>query len=410
MAVFGTRPEAIKLAPVLLALDRSPAFELINVVTAQHREMLDQVLAMFSLTPRYDLDMMREGQTLSAITARALEGLSPLLRAERPDAMVVQGDTTTTMAGALAAFYHRVPVVHLEAGLRTGDLGAPFPEEANRRLTTQLTTLHLAPTPTAKANLLREGVERPRVVVTGNTVIDALVWASSRRAPYEDAGLEELDRSDRRVLLVTAHRRESWGEGLRHIAEALADIARAEPELTLVLPMHPNPIVRAAMLPELGGLPNVLIREPLAYGPFARLLARSHIVLTDSGGLQEEAPALGKPVLVMRDTTERPEGVEAGNALLVGTDRRVVGESVRRLLHDPATYDAMAVARNPYGDGVAATRAVAAISHLFGEGPSPQDFDGTGSPGPLRSVGPPLVDDDIPPVGGGGQRDRGGQR
>ncbi len=381
MVVFGTRPEAIKLAPLLAALEGSSGFELITVVTAQHREMLDQVLDLFSIKPRYDLDIMREGQTLTGLTARVLEGLAPLIEAERPEAMIVQGDTTTTLAGALAGFYHQVPVVHLEAGLRTGDLAAPFPEEANRRLTTQVTSLHLAPTARAMANLLREGVNRSAVVVTGNTVIDALTWAASRRAPYRDACLEDLDRSGRRVLLVTAHRRESWGDRLREIAGALAELARTEPELAVVLPIHRNPVVRSAMLPELEGLANVLVREPMAYGPFARLLARAHLVLTDSGGLQEEAPALGKPVLVMRETTERPEGVEAGNARLVGLDRRAIVASVRHLLHDHGAYEAMAMARNPYGDGHAAFRAARAIAHLFGDAPAPGEPGEPGEPG-----------------------------
>jgi UDP-N-acetylglucosamine 2-epimerase (non-hydrolysing) len=389
MVVFGTRPEAIKLAPLLLVLERSSAFELITVVTAQHREMLDQVLEFFSIKPRYDLDIMREAQTLTSLTAGALEGLAPLIESERPEVMIVQGDTTTTLAGALAGFYHQVPVVHLEAGLRTGDLRAPFPEEANRRLTTQVTSLHLAPTVRAMANLLREGVVRSAVVVTGNTVIDALMWSAAQSAPYGDACLEELDRSDRRVLLVTAHRRESWGVRLREIARALADLARMEPELAVVLPIHRNPVVRAAMLPELDGLANVTVREPLAYGPFARLLSRAHLVLTDSGGLQEEAPALGKPVLVMRDTTERPEGVAAGNALLVGLDRRVIVDSVRHLLHDQETYEAMAIARNPFGDGHAAVRAAAAIAHLLGDAPEPSEFGDPGELGERGETGAP---------------------
>jgi UDP-N-acetylglucosamine 2-epimerase (non-hydrolysing) len=280
--------------------------------------------------------------------------------------VVVQGDTTTTFAGALAAFYAGTPVAHLEAGLRTGDMRAPFPEEGNRRLTSQITSLHLAPTPKSRANLVAEGFDPATIVVTGNTVIDALHWTVDRRVAYQDAALDALDRDPRPVLLVTAHRRESWGAGMRDIGRALRSLARLEPALQIVFPIHPNPVVREAIGPAVDGLANVRLIEPLPYGQFARLMNRASIVLTDSGGVQEEAPALGKPVLVMRDVTERPEAVSAGTARLVGTDERRIVDAVRSLLHDPAAYAEMANAVNPYGDGRACERTVAAIARFFG--------------------------------------------
>jgi len=305
---------------------------------------------------------------------RALAGLSPVIEATRPDAIMVQGDTTTTFVGALAAFYHRVPVVHLEAGLRTGDPYSPYPEEINRRLTTQLTSLHLPPTAVARANLIADGVSPERIAVTGNTVIDALLWAVAQNVPYGDPAIAGIDDDPRRVLLVTAHRRESWGPAMESIGRAVAELARREPDLLVVFPIHRNPLVRDAIVPAVAGLPNVVVIEPLAYGPFARLIARSHIVLTDSGGIQEEGPSLGKPVLVMRDTTERPEAVTAGTARLVGTDQAAIVTAVRTLLHDQASFDVMAHAVNPYGDGHASSRAIGALLHFFGAGPAPDEF------------------------------------
>ncbi|MFI2521936.1 non-hydrolyzing UDP-N-acetylglucosamine 2-epimerase [Streptomyces sp. NPDC018967] len=384
MVVYGTRPEAIKMAPVIEALQRSPHFDPVVTVTAQHRGLLDQVHALFKIVPRHDLDILSERQTLSDITVRALNGLCPLLSRERPDAVLVQGDTTTAFAGALAAFYHRIPVVHLEAGLRTDDRYAPFPEEINRRLATQLASLHLAPTGHARDNLIRDGVAPSAVVVTGNTVIDALRWAVDQKTPYEDPALADLDDSMYRVLLVTAHRRESWGSGMRSIVEAVADLARAEPDLITVFPMHPNPIVRSAILPHLGGIDSVRLTDPLPYGVFARLMDRSHLILTDSGGIQEEGPGLGKPVLVMRDTTERPEAVQAGTSRLVGTDRENIVKQVRRLLHDRDAYASMARAVNPYGDGRAADRAVRAIGHWMGLCGRPAEFGSGSVPEPPR--------------------------
>lgn len=376
MIVFGTRPEAVKLAPIILALAESEQFVPFVAVTAQHREMLDQVTGLFGITPDADLDIMRPRQTLAEITTRALGGLDELVGKVRPDALMVQGDTTTTFVGALAAHYHQVPVVHVEAGLRTFNRYSPFPEEMNRRLTSQLTSLHLAPTPASCANLVAEGIERPSIVVTGNSVIDALLWTVDKRVAYDDPALESLDGDPRRVLLVTAHRRESWGERMAGVGRALGRLARDEPNLLVVLPVHRNPTVREALLPPLDGLPNVLVTEPIGYGGFARLIDRSHVVLTDSGGVQEEAPSLGKPVLVMRENTERPEAVTAGTARLVGTDEDRIVDEVSTLLHDETAYGAMANAVNPYGDGFAAPRSVAALAHLFGLGPAAHEFAG----------------------------------
>lgn len=374
MTIVGTRPEAIKVAPVIQALADSPDFQPIIAATAQHRSMLDQTLDVFGLSPDHDLDLITPRQTLAGFAARALESLTELVEAERPDAVVVQGDTTTTFAGSLAAFYNKVPVVHLEAGLRTGDRYSPFPEEVNRRLTTQLTTLHLPPTPESRANLLAEGVSAADIVVTGNTVIDALLWVVNQQAAPPDEAMAAVERDGRRILLVTAHRRESWGEGLVSVGRAIAEIARREPDLLVVLPLHKNPIVREALLPAVGGIDNVTVLEPLDYRAFSWLLNRSHVVLTDSGGVQEEGPSLGKPVLVMRDTTERPEAVAAGTARLVGTDADAIVTNVDALLHDQDHYRAMANAVNPYGDGKAAARTVAALAHRFGLGPPAVPF------------------------------------
>jgi UDP-N-acetylglucosamine 2-epimerase (non-hydrolysing) len=365
MFVYGTRPEAIKLAPIIRAMERSSAFAPTVVVTAQHRSMLDQVNAFFGVRPDHDLAIMAEGQTLADLTVRAMRGLDPLLARDRPDVVVVQGDTTSTFVGALAASYHQVPVVHVEAGLRTHDRASPFPEEINRQLTTRLAELHLAPTAACRQHLLDEGIDRDSIAVTGNTVIDALLWAVRQRAPYGDARLELLDDDPRRVLLVTAHRRESWGAAMEGVGRALARIADTEPGLTVVLPAHRNPTVRAALLPSLAGKANVVVTEPLGYGGFCRLIERADLVLTDSGGLQEEAPSLGKPVLVMRDTTERGEAIAAGTARLVGTQEDDIVNAVHTLLHDELAYRRMATAVNPYGDGHAADRSLDAMHRFF---------------------------------------------
>lgn len=378
LVVYGTRPEAIKMAPVVAALAASEHLAPVVAITGQHRAMLDQVNALFGITPTHDLDILRPRQQLEEITTRSLQGLSTVLRDERPDALLVQGDTTTCFSAALGGFYHKVPVIHLEAGLRTGDVYDPFPEEMNRRLTTQLASVHLAPTPTSRANLLADGIDPAAVYVTGNTVIDALLDVIARELPQQNLDLKRV--RGRRTVLVTAHRRESWGEPMARTARALARIAREFPDVVLLLPAHLNPAVQEVLLPPLEGLENVVITEPLNYGDFATAMASATVVLTDSGGVQEEAPSLGKPVLVMRETTERPEAVTAGTVRLVGTDEACIVESVSRLLTDESAYAAMARAVNPYGDGRASRRVVQAIEHFFGVADRPTDFDPTARP------------------------------
>nr|WP_167405754.1 UDP-N-acetylglucosamine 2-epimerase (non-hydrolyzing) [Sphaerisporangium cinnabarinum] len=366
MTVYGTRPEAIKVAPVIKALEESPDFEPVTVVTGQHREMLDQVNELFRIVPDHDLDIMSHGQTLAQIFARVIEGLDPILEKEEPTAVIVQGDTSTSTAAALAAFYRQIPVVHLEAGLRSGNIRSPFPEEANRRITTQIAALHLAPTETSRANLLAEGVDDAAIVVTGNTVIDALLTTVGKEIRFTDPRLEELAASGRRILLVTTHRRENWGGAMEGVGRALARIARSFPDVEIVLPAHRNPVVREAVLPQLEGIENVTVTEPLPYGEFARLMALSTLILSDSGGVQEEAPSLGKPVLVMRENTERPEAVDAGTVKLVGTGEERAFTEVSHLLEDPATYARMSTATNPYGDGAAAARVIAELQRTVG--------------------------------------------
>ncbi len=372
MVVYGTRPEAIKLAPLVSALARDVRFRTTIAVTGQHRAMLDQVNALFDIVPDIDLDIIQPRQSLEDITCRALQGLAPVLTEHTPHCVLVQGDTTTAFAAALAAFYRRLPVVHLEAGLRTSVADDPFPEEMNRRLATQLAALHLAPTPRARDNLLAENVHPDSVVVTGNTVIDALHDVVSRTKPRPIAGLEQI--GDRRVVLVTAHRRESWGAPMARAGRAIATLAERFPDVAFVLPLHLNPVVREALIPAVSSCPNVYLTEPMAYLDFAHMLNRCDLALTDSGGVQEEAPSLGKPVLVMRDTTERPEAVESGTVRLVGTDEQAIVDGVTRLLTDPDAYDRMAKAINPYGDGRAAPRAVDAIGYMLGVGERPDEF------------------------------------
>jgi UDP-N-acetylglucosamine 2-epimerase (non-hydrolysing) len=365
----------VKMAPLVQALHASADIRTSVLVTGQHRSMLDQVNEVFGIVPDLDLDIHRPGQTLGDVTTRTLAGVEDALGALRPDVVAVQGDTTTTFAVSLAAFYRGIPVVHLEAGLRTNDPASPFPEEINRRLTTQLAALHLAPTSTSRHNLLAENVDPARVLVTGNTVIDALHGTVGSKQPYGNDELEtELADTDHRVLLVTAHRRESWGAPMEAIGRAVGRIAGRHPEYLVVFPMHRNPIVREAVVPRLRGVPNVRLVEPLPYGGFCRLMDRSTLILTDSGGVQEEGPSLGKPVLVLRNTTERPEAVAAGTVRLVGTDEEAVVRATCHVLEDPATYAQMAGAVNPYGDGRAAERSVAAILSFFGLGPVPQQF------------------------------------
>lgn len=375
MPIYGTRPEAIKVAPIVKALQDAPEFECVVVVTGQHREMLDQVNELFGITPDYDLDVIQPRQTLNGLLTKTISGLDEIFEKERPDAVVVQGDTTTSTAGAIAAFYRGIPVIHAEAGLRSYDIFSPFPEEANRKLTSQIASLHLAPTSLSKRNLTAETFKDGDIVITGNTVIDALLTVVEKNVPFSDEKLEELVASGKRIVLVTTHRRENQGEPMRGIGRALAKLSKAEPEVEFILPLHRNPAVREALLPEIDGLPNVTLTEPLAYGEFTRIINASSVVLTDSGGVQEEAPSLGKPVLVMRLNTERPEAVTAGTVRLIGTDENMIFESVSELLHDEAAYNEMANAVNPYGDGKAAERTVAAIAQLLGVGTRIEEFD-----------------------------------
>ncbi len=369
MTIFGTRPEAVKMAPVVGRLRESADFLPVVAVTAQHREMLDQVLRLFGITPDRDLDIMLPEQSLFDIATRALDRLEPVLTEWRPAMVLVQGDASSTMLGALAAFYHRVPVGHVEAGLRTWDKYRPFPEEMNRRLTSSLADLHFAPTPQAKANLLREGVPADRIFVTGNTVIDALLDVVRRPEVSLPQNLPALE--GQRMVLVTTHRRENWGEPLRQIYLALLDLLTRFPDVTVVFSVHRNPAVRRVAEEVLAGHPRAHLIEPPDYGPFVRLMAKAYLILTDSGGVQEEGPALGTPVLVLRDVTERPEGVQAGTVELVGTSREQIAARAGRLLADPTARAAMALARNPYGDGRAAGRIVDALRLWFGRSRTP---------------------------------------
>lgn len=374
MPIYGTRPEAIKMAPIVAALQDSASLDHFTTVTGQHRSMLDQVNSLFGIVPDHDLNIFSPGQTLNGILTKTIDGLDKLFSVNRPDAVVVQGDTTTSTAGAIAAFYHSIPVVHAEAGLRSGDLFSPFPEEANRKITSQIASLHLAPTSTSRANLLKENIPSADIVVTGNTVIDALFMTVDKKVPFTDPALEELAAKGEKILLVTTHRRENQGEAMRGVGRALARIADAEPDLMIVVPLHKNPVVRAAVMPAIEGKKNILVVEPLPYGEFTRMLSMSHLVLTDSGGVQEEAPSLGKPVLVMRENTERPEAVVAGTVKLIGTDEDRIVAEVDQLLNDEEHFDSMANAVNPYGDGKAAARTVAAIEELLGVGSRIADF------------------------------------
>lgn len=366
LTVFGTRPEAIKMAPLVQALAQDPAFESRLCVTAQHREMLDQVLRLFRLQPDYDLNIMRPEQGLTEITCRILEGMKTVLLDFRPDIVLVHGDTTTTLAASLAAFYHQIPVGHVEAGLRTGDLASPWPEEGNRKLTGHLARLHFTPTSRSRQNLLQENLADSHIIVTGNTVIDALLWVRDR--VLDDTNLNAqlaarypfLD-PEKKLVLVTGHRRESFGGGFERICSALAQIARQHPEAQIVYPVHLNPNVSEPVNRILSGIENIILIEPQEYLPFVWLMNRAWLILTDSGGIQEEAPSLGKPVLVMRDTTERPEAVDAGTVKLVGTDVATIVASVSELLSDDEAWQAMSHAHNPYGDGKACGRILQAL-------------------------------------------------
>ncbi len=379
MTIFGTRPEAIKMAPVVLELAKYPEqITPVVVVTAQHREMLDQVLRLFAITPDYDLDIMSAGQTLYDITSRALTGLRDILAAERPDLVLVHGDTTTTFTAALAAFYQQIPVGHVEAGLRTRNKYSPFPEEMNRKLTGSLTDLHFAPTETARQALLTEAVPAPDIFVTGNTVIDALLATVDSAYQFSDELLSGIDFAQRRIILMTTHRRENLGEPMRQVYLAIRRIVDEFPDVEVIFPVHKNPKVREVVQAAIGGIPRIHLCDPLDYQPFVNLMARSALILTDSGGIQEEAPSLGKPVLVLRDTTERPEAIAAGTVKLIGTAEAAVYRETRTLLSDSAQYRAMAEAANPYGDGQAALRIVQTILWRYGMAAQP--------PAPFASI------------------------
>lgn len=368
LSVFGTRPEAIKMAPLVQALAQDPFFDARVCVTAQHREMLDQVLELFAIKPDYDLDIMRPGQGLTEITRQILEGLAPVLKTFQPDLVLVHGDTTTTFAASLAAFYQQIPVGHVEAGLRTGSLYSPWPEEANRTLTGHLASIHFAPTALSRDNLIRENIAGTKIHVTGNTVIDALLTVRDR-VLADDALQSALAcqypflQSDQKLILVTGHRRESFGRGFEEICQALADIASQHPEVQIVYPVHLNPNVSEPVNRILGHIDNIRLIAPQEYLPFIWLMNHSWLILTDSGGVQEEAPSLGKPVLVMRDTTERPEAVSAGTVRLVGTQRATIVREVTHLLNDQQAWQTMSQAHNPYGDGKACERIIAALKN-----------------------------------------------
>lgn len=365
MAIFGTRPEAIKMAPVVRELLKHPEIETKVCLTAQHREMLDQVVDLFQLPVDYDLDIMKQGQSLYDITDRVLLGLKEVLEKEKPDLVLVHGDTTTTFSATLAAFYQQIDVGHVEAGLRTGNMYSPFPEEANRRLTSVLTTLHFSPTETARQNLLKENQKDDHIFTVGNSVIDALLATVKKDYVFEDKELQDIE-EHKRIILVTTHRRENLGEPMRNVYRALRRLVETVPDTEVVFPVHRNPLVRQAVKEVLDGVPGIHLVDPMEYEPFTNLMARSAIILTDSGGIQEEAPSLGKPVLVLRDTTERPEAVASGTVKLVGTDEDKVYNTAYKLLTDEKAYKEMAESINPYGDGHTSERIVQAILYFYG--------------------------------------------
>ena len=356
LSVFGTRPEAIKMAPLVNLLAQDNRFESKVAVTAQHREMLDQVLTLFNIVPKYDLNIMKHNQSLSDITCGALNGLHSIIEQEKPTVVLVHGDTTTTFAASLSAFYNQTPVGHIEAGLRTFNKYAPYPEEINRKLTGVLTDFHFAPTNTAKANLLAENISEKSIIVTGNTVIDALFETVKKPYSFENELLNHIDYQTKKIILVTCHRRENWGQPMRNIFTAMKRVKETFSETEIIFPVHKNPLVRELASEILGGVPGIHLIEPLDYQPFIKLMSQSYLVLTDSGGMQEEAPSLGKPVLVLRETTERPEAVEAGTVTLVGTDPENIFSATADLISNNDSYHKMANAVNPYGDGNACKR------------------------------------------------------
>jgi UDP-N-acetylglucosamine 2-epimerase (non-hydrolysing) len=364
--VFGTRPDTIKMAPIILELQQHRHFHVTTIATAQHRQMLDQVLEVFNIHPDYDLNIMQPKQSLARLTQNTIAALDDVLAETRPAMVLVQGDTTTTFVGSLAAFYRQIPVGHVEAGLRTQDKANPFPEEINRRLTSCIADLHFAPTSTARQSLVREHIPRTKIVVTGNSVIDALAYAIRKTYTFPDDRLNEYVAEGRKIVLLTMHRRENWGSPMRGACEAVRTLARRYPDYRFVFPVHLNPIVRDVVYPILGKVRNVILIEPLPYSDFVNLMARSHLILTDSGGVQEEGPSLGKPILVLRKVTERPEAVKYGTVKLVGLDPSTITSTARKLLDDPKAYNRMANATNPYGDGHASRRTVQSLEQFFG--------------------------------------------
>ncbi len=365
MFIFGTRPEAIKMAPVIKKFSNKPDIKPIVVVTAQHREMLDQVLNIFNIKPDYDLGIMKNNQSLEDITILALRELSEIIRSEKPSIILVQGDTTTTFVGALAALYNKIPIGHIEAGLRTFDKFQPYPEEINRKLTTVLADIHFPPTKKAAENLRNEGIPEELISITGNTVIDTLLEVVDRKFDFTDPLKSILSQNDSRVILVTAHRRESFGKPLVSILSALTEIAEKAADVQILFPVHPNPNIKNAVYKQIGGNPKIHLIDPLDYESFVHLMNKSYLIITDSGGVQEEAPSLGKPVLVLRNKTERPEAVEAGTVKLVGSDYDVIVSESMKLLSDTDAYNSMARAINPYGDGKASERIYKIITERF---------------------------------------------
>jgi len=364
--IFGTRPDTIKLAPIILELRKHPHFRVINIATAQHRQMLDQVLDVFGIKPDFDLNIMEPRQSLAKLTKNTIAALDEILVETKPDMVLVQGDTTTTFVGSLAAFYRQIPVGHVEAGLRTQDKANPFPEEINRRLTSCIADLHFAPTSIAKRALLREHIPDDHIIVTGNSVIDALQYSIKKIYRFSDHRLNEYVKEKRRIILLTMHRRENWGTPMIGACEAVRTLAKRYQDDRFVFPVHLNPIVRDVVYPILGNLKNVILIEPLPYGDFVNVMARSYLILTDSGGVQEEGPSLGKPVLVLRKVTERPEAVQFGTVKLVGLEQTKITSAARTLLDNSNAYQRMASATNPYGDGHASQRTVQVLEHFFG--------------------------------------------
>ena len=364
--VFGTRPDTIKMAPIILELQKHKHFRVTTIATAQHRQMLDQVLEVFGIKPDYDLNIMQPKQSLAELTKNTIGALDDVLVEAKPDIVLVQGDTTTTFVGSLAAFYRQIPVGHVEAGLRTQDKANPFPEEINRRLTSCIADLHFAPTATAKQALLKEHIPAKQIIVTGNSVIDALGYAIKKTYTFPDQRLNEFVDEGRKIILLTMHRRENWGAPMAGACKEVKELARRYPDYRFVFPVHLNPIVRDVVYPILGDIANVVLVEPLPYSDFVNLMARSHLILTDSGGVQEEGPSLGKPILVLRTVTERPEAVQYGTVKLVGLDPKTISSTARTLLDNPRAYQKMATATNPYGDGHASRRTVQELEHFFG--------------------------------------------